>query len=155
MRQDRRQKAKEEERDHSGGARGIAARPEVDGEAANPVKRQDAEACEADGFVVTAVVEEDAYAFVSHRVDIDAGRILRADAHEVGAKTRSHARQRRVLRLPGVNALIEPFHATSEVRGLVEGVAEYGIGGYDADGSEEEQGDHNIEAVALEEWQEI
>ncbi len=85
-----------------------------------------------------------------------ARRVLRADAHEVGAERSGDAGQRRVLRFPGVDALIEPFHAAGDVGGLIEGVAENGIGGYDADGAEEEEGDYEErQAMAIEERKEI
>ena len=155
MGEDGREESEEKKRNYGGGAAGIAASPPINSQAGDPIERQDAQAGRRHGFIVAAVLEEDSETFIGHGIVIDPGGVLRTDAHEVGSQGAGDAGERRVLRFPGVITLIEPFHAAGNVGGFIEGVAENRIGGYDADGSQEQQGDYEEEAMAFEKGKKI
>ena len=53
-----------------------------------------------------------------------------------------------MLRLPGIDALLQVLHAAGDVRRLVGGVIENVVRGYDAQGGEQHRGHGHTAAVA-------
>src|ERR1019366_3142341 len=75
-----------------------------------------------------------------HRKEVHIGRILAPGAQQIGAQGCGHSRQRRMLRLPLVDALVQPLHAAGDVGWFVVGVAKNAVSGDNTDGCYQDQG---------------
>src|SRR5579883_2101391 len=77
------------------------------------------------------------------------GHPLRTDAAEEGTQGDRNPRQWRMLRLPGIDSLVEPFHSAGDVARLVNCMAKHRVGSRDAKGSDdsESQGQHSTPAL--------
>ena len=80
-------------------------------------------------------------AFVKHGQSACRVGALGPYSEEEGAEGGGHARERRVVGFPAIDALVEPLHTASDMRGLVRGVVEDGVSGNDAGGRDEHEGD--------------
>ena len=67
----------------------------------------------------------------------------------VGVQGRGHSRWWRMLRLPLVDALVQPLHAAGDVGGFVVGVTKDLVGGDNPDGGKQNQGYGDGEAMAF------
>jgi len=68
---------------------------------------------------------------------------------QIGAQGRCHSRQWRMLRLPLVDAFVQPLHTAGNVGGFVVGVVEDRVGGDNADGCQQDQGHGDGQPMAF------
>ena len=118
----------------------IPPAPGVDRPAGDPEEGKYSESRGGQGRIVIVAVE-DGDPFLGHRQELLGVGALAAKSQEIGAERRGDPRQRRMLRLPPVYALVQPLHAASDVGRLVGSMTEDRVSRYNPQRTEDNQRD--------------
>ena len=144
MRQDGRQEGKQEDRHHGNQISEVLPAPRINHQGRDPEERKDSQAGQRQVAIIVVVAVEDERAFLVH-----VGGSRRPAARQVRSQGGGYARQRRMLRLVMVDALVQPLHSAGDVRRLIDSMVENRVGCHDAQGSQRNEDEKRQNGVPL------
>ena len=143
MRQDGRQEGKQKNRRHGHQVSAIFPAPRISHQGRNPEEGKNSQAGQCQVSIIV-LAGQDEHPFLVHV--LGSGRTA---ARQVRSSGGGHARQRRMLRLVMIDALVQPLHSAGDVRRLVDGMVEDRVGRDDAQGSQRNQDERRQKRVSL------